>query len=136
MYLNKLSENEKRAFMAFAKMIQEVDGNNSENENILISEYCREMEINGTIDRKYSVEDLIEEFNGSTIITKKIVLFEAIGLAYADGEYDEAEKELIRKVANGIGITNSVIGQLDDYVLKYIVLVDEIGEMIRSNYVG
>ena len=136
MYLNKLNKNEKKAFMAFARLIQSVDGNVSEEEEIMIKGYYHEMNLFGEREEKYSIEELIDIFNGSTIENKKIIIFEAIGLAYADGEYDGSEKSLIGKIANGIGITDNIMDKLDDYVLKYIVLVAEINDMINSTYVG
>ncbi len=136
MYLNKLNDKEKIAFMAFARLVQSADRNVSEDEEIMIKGYYHEMNLFGEREEKYSVEELIDIFNGSTIENKKIIIFEAIGLAYADGVYDESEKNLIGKIANGIGITNDVMSKLDDYVLKYIVLVAEINDMINSKYVG
>ena len=136
MYLNRLNEDEKKAFMAFARLVQAVDGNVSEDEEIMIKGYYHEMNLFGEREEKYSIDELISVFNGSTIENKKIVIFEAIGLAYADGEYDESEKNLISKVANAIGITDDIMTKLDAYVLKYIVLVSEINDMLKSNYVG
>ena len=136
MYLNRLNEDEKKAFMAFARLVQAADGNISEDEEIMIKGYYHEMNLFGEREEKYSVEELINVFNNSSIENKKIVIFEAIGLAYADGEYDSSEKELISSVAHGIGITDDVIKDLDDYVLKYIVLVAEINDMLKNKYVG
>ena len=136
MYLNKLNDNEKKAFMAFARLVQGADGNFSEDEEIMIKGYYHEMNLFGEREEKFSIEELIDIFNGSTIENKKIIIFEAIGLAYADGEYDESEKNTIQRVANGIGITDEIMNKLDDYVLKYIVLVSEINDMINSKYVG
>lgn len=136
MYLNKLNDNEKKAFMAFARLVQGADRKFSEDEEIMIKGYYHEMNLFGEREEKFSIEELIDIFNGSTIENKKIIIFEAIGLAYADGEYDESEKNTIQRVANGIGITDEIMNKLDDYVLKYIVLVSEINDMINSKYVG
>ena len=55
MYLNRLSEDEKKAFMAFARLVQAVDGNISEDEEIMIKGYYHEMNLFGEREEKYSI---------------------------------------------------------------------------------
>lgn len=136
MYLNRLKDTEKLAFMSFARKIQQADGDVSSDEEVMIQGYYHEMNLFGEKEIEYSITQLINLFKDASIENKNIIIFEGIGLAYADGVYSEQEKELINNVAHEIGLTDTIINLLDEYVLKYMVLVNEIDDALKEKYIG
>lgn len=136
MFLNKLDENEKKAFLALALKIQNIDGKITSGEIRVIKEFCQEMNISSDLKEKYSLEDIVNVFSKSSVYVKKAVIFEALGLAYADGKLDDKENEIISTIAKSIGLTEDVVEKLDEYILRYIVFVEEISEVMESNYIG
>ena len=136
MFLNKLDENEKKAFLALALKIQNIDGKITSGEIRVIKEFCQEMNIPSDLKEKYSLEDISNVFSKSSVYVKKAVIFEALGLAYADGKLDDKENEIISAIAKSIGLTDDVVDKLDEYILRYIVFVEEISEVMESNYIG
>ena len=136
MFLNKLDENEKKAFLALALKIQNIDGQITSGEIRVIKEFCQEMNISSDLKEKYSLEDIVNVFSKSSVYVKKAVIFEALGLAYADGKLDDKENEIISTIAKSIGLTEDVVEKLDEYILRYIVFVEEISEVMESNYIG
>ena len=136
MFLNKLDENEKRAFLALALKIQNIDGKITSGEIRIIKEFCQEMNIPADLKIKYSLVDIVNVFSKSSVFVKKAVIFEALGLAYTDGKLDDKENEIISTIAKSIGLTDDVVDKLDEYILKYIVFVEELSEVMESNYIG
>lgn len=132
MFLNRLNDEEKLAFISLARNVQLADNDVSEEEKLLIQGYYHEMNLFGVKEIEYSDDELINVFKYSTIENKKIVIFEAIGLAYADGDYSINEKNLINKIAYGIGITDDALDYLNEYVVSYIKLAGEINEIIHN----
>ena len=110
MYLNLLKDNEKELFLEMAYYLAAADGNYSDSEKLMMKEYGKEMQVeilHGTIKR--TVEEILDEINNkSDEKTKRIFIFELVGLTLVDGCYDESEKEFINKMANKF----SVNGQL------------------------
>lgn len=96
MFLNKLENNEKVAFLTLAHHIARSDGDFSENEQNVIATYCMEMQIQ---DINYNEND----FNLDTVLSEirskenqKILLLEIMALIYSDGLHEEEQKILNR----------------------------------------
>jgi len=94
MFLNKLEDNEKKAFLALAHHIARCDGNFSGNEHNIIAIYCFEMQIEdiGYSDTNFNLNTILEEFRSEEHI--KIVLLEIMALIYSDGLHHEEQKIL------------------------------------------
>ncbi len=94
MFLNRLEDNEKVAFLTLAHHIARSDGDFSENEQNVIATYCMEMQIQ---DVNYNQDN----FNLNTILSEikssenqKILLLEIMALIYSDGLHKEEQKIL------------------------------------------
>lgn len=103
MYLVLLNNEKKELFLNLACRIAAVDGNFSDEENAMIDGYCQEMNISFDYNRPLNTtEKIVSDMNSICDLTeKRIIIFEIIGLAMADGEYDVSE----RGVINGINKT-------------------------------
>jgi tellurite resistance protein len=94
MFLNRLKEEEKVAFLELAHHIARSDGDFSEAEANVIATYCLEMQID---DINYKEDN----FNLELILRKiadkenqKIVVLEIMALIYSDGLHNEEQKIL------------------------------------------
>lgn len=74
MYLNYLEKNEKVAFLKIAHIVALSDGHFCENEKVIISSYCNEMEMNDIeLNIQHdSLDNLSNEFKNQQ--SKKIVI--------------------------------------------------------------
>ena len=132
MFLNKLSVPEKEVFISLAMKAAEANGIVVEEEYSMIEEYCKEMGIAFFDARNIKeIDEIISFYKNSDLTVKRIILLETIGLMYADGEYDEAEKGFVNTIANGIGLTTEDIEKYDGFISKYIDLTNEIVESIN-----
>ena len=100
MYLSVLNDKEKVLFLELVYGIAISDGEYCAKEQAIISGYCQEMQI--SFDENVTlkpVDDIIKELNAESNDTvKKIVVFEAIGLAMSDNNYDDGERKIISKM--------------------------------------
>ena len=132
MYLNLLKDNEKELFLEMAYYLAAADGNYSDSEKLMMKEYCKEMQVeilHGTIKR--TVEEILDEINNkSDEKTKRIFIFELVGLTLVDGCYDESEKEFISKMANKFSVNGQLTGKIENTLREYIMLQDEMNKLI------
>ena len=132
MFLNRLSMQEKENFISLAMKAAESNGMVVEEEYSMIEEYCKEMGIAFFDARNVKeVNDIVAFFRNSSLANKKTVLLEMIGLMYADGDYDEDERQFVKSIATGIGLTNGDVEKYDGFILKYISLVKDTLEDIQ-----
>ena len=101
MFLNQLSEREKKAFLELTVHVSNSNGVFADEEKAMIQEYCKEMEIKEfNMDNIVPLEEIIGEIKKSSLHIKKIILLEILGLVYADGTYDADEKSFVLNFVN------------------------------------
>ena len=61
---------------------------------------------------------------------KKIVIFEAIGLAMSDGDYDQTEKEFINSTMLKFGIEESFNRECEDVLNEYIEFQNKLNRLV------
>ena len=132
MYLKLLNDQEKKAFLELACDLSAVDGNFEQAESLMISEYCNEMDIsfeecstNGDIT--VLLNKLNETLDGKS---KKIILFELLGLALCDNMFDNKERDFIYSIAENFGIDKNIVNAFEDVISKYIKIQHDIDDMI------
>jgi tellurite resistance protein len=94
MFLNKLEENEKVAFLTLAHHIARSDGDFSENEQNTIATYCLEMQIEDINynENSFNLNEILSVIKDDE--NQKIVLLEIMALVYSDGLHQEEQKIL------------------------------------------
>ena len=96
MFLNRLSAEEKIAFLSLAHHVARSDTDFSAAEQVIISKYCMEMQIDDIDDYDddtFDLEQVLDRFpNGSH---RNIVLLELMTLIYADGRLAQQESLVI-----------------------------------------
>lgn len=132
MYLALLNEKEKEMFLDVAFNLVAVDGNYSDEEKAVINGYCQEMQC--IFDEKTMVKPmdvLIKDIkSNSNNRIKKIFVFELIGLALADGNYDEDERELINKLEMEFDIGLGFAKKCEDILNEYIAFQTKLNQLI------
>lgn len=132
MYLALLSEKEKEMFLGVAFHLVTADGNYSDEEKAVINGYCQEMQC--IFDEKTMVKPIdllirdVKENSNNRI--KKIFVFELIGLAMADGNYDEDERALINKLEVEFDIALGFSKNCEAVLKEYIAFQTKLNQFI------
>ena len=85
-------------------------------------------------DEKTMVRPIDEIINGftqkSNLKTKKIVVFEVIGLAMADNNYDDNERAIISDMENKFGLDKSYGEECEKVIGEYISFQNRINNLV------
>lgn len=132
MYLAKLSKEQKELFLGLAYELSNIDGNYSEDEKNIMSEYCREMGIEFHKETMVMpIEKLIDRINEiSNDRDKKIFIFELVGLAMVDQKYDVTERELIRKMEETFETHMDFSQKCESIINEYISFQTRINQLV------
>lgn len=132
MYLAILNNKQKQLFLEFAYYLAAIDGDYSDSEKLMMESYCHEMRVSFNIDELgKSIDDVINEMQAECgEREKKIVIFEAIGLAMSDGDYDQTEKEFINSTMLKFGIEESFNRECEDVLNEYIEFQNKLNRLV------
>ena len=132
MYLSLLNKNEKIYFLGLAYNIATIDGNYSNEEKAMINGYCQEMQVEFNEKTMINSNDFfITKINSSSDNkVKKIILFELIGLAMSDNNYDEIEKEMVLDLSKSFKIESSYLDKCEDALIKYITFQNKLNKLV------
>lgn len=114
MYLSMLNNEQKHLFLDLELYMSKVDGDFSEEEKNIINAHCMEMRIdNNNYESEVAVDELFTAIKEKFTHKEKHILFlELTATVLADGVYDEAEKELIDKLAEILDITKNEVQEV------------------------
>ncbi len=131
MFLRELSKKEKEAFISLSVYVSKSNGFFAEEEKKKMEEYCREMEIPlFEMDNVISLEEIVDVFKNSNLHIKKVVLLESLGLVYADGLYDEKEKNFIKEYAEKIGLTYDIVEEQTTVIKEYLDALTKVYKVV------
>lgn len=131
MFLGRLSEKEKNAFLSLSVHASNSNGVFAEEEKMMIREYCKEMEIPFfDIEKTIPLDKVVELFKESELSIKKIVLLEILGLLYSDGVVDDSEKKFVNEYAKKIGLTKEDVEKQTAAIKEYIHVLKKVAEVI------
>lgn len=131
MFLGKLSEKEKNAFISLSVHASNSNGDFAEEEKMMIQEYCKEMGIPFfDANNAISMDEIIAVFQESDLPIKKIILLETLGLVYSDGVFDESEKGFISDFAKKIGLTEEDVVKQTAAIKEYLAALKKVAEAI------
>jgi uncharacterized tellurite resistance protein B-like protein len=127
MFLQHLSEKEKKAFLTLAKEFILVDGVLSQEEEALVTVMKAEMGIEeGFKDGEKNREELFGMFESRK--TRIAAIIEMQGLGYANMEYHTEEQAFINQMANTFKISKEELSKIDDWVIRQVALLYEANE--------
>ena len=115
MFLAKLQQEEKEAFLELAVLMAKVDGNVSIFENPIIVKYQKEMDLENYTIKGVAIDEILKVFKDER--SKNIVLTEILRLVYSDGIVHEKEKESIRLIKEHFGFDSNKYDNFKDWIL-------------------
>ncbi len=130
MWLAALSVKQREALLGLAHDVVVSDGLLDPNEEGMLDEFKREMELNPALEGEYLELDGI----GATFDTRKariIALLNLIRLSYADGAFEIEEECLLKEVSRGFGIDDEEFKLLDNWVRRLLSLESEARDLMR-----
>lgn len=132
MYLSLLKEEQKGVFLELAYEMAFLDNDFSEQEKLMIESYCNEMRMEvPPVIRARSMAELIETIKEAwEEREKKIVLFEIIGLAMIDSNYDEEERKSIVSMAEIFGLTDEFRDECEILLKEYVEMQSRMNTLI------
>jgi hypothetical protein len=115
MFLTKLQQEEKEAFLELAYLMAAIDGNLSVFENPVISKYQKEMDLEDYHIKGLAIEDILKVFKEER--SKHIVLTEILRLVYSDGIVHENEQESINLIKEHFGFDPDKYATFKDWIV-------------------
>lgn len=133
MLLKEFNDNQKINFWKLANILVKADGKMEDSEKNMLDEYKDEL---GIGEYEYyegteSLESIINDMN-LDIRLKKILMFELLGLAFADDYFDQEEKELLVKIQALIELNDETVKKLGKMVNELFDLYSRIGDEING----
>lgn len=74
--------------------------------------------------------DVLRVFKQSDLHIKKRILFEILGLAYVDGEYEDSEDAFVVKFAEEIGLDKETVEEYETLLVEYLETLKKIVQVV------
>lgn len=134
MYLALLNKDQKEMFLGLAYNLSNIDGDYSSSEQQMIESYCGEMNIEysdsiAKVELNTIMENINKIFDNKSI---KIVLFELIGLAMVDNNFDETEHAFLNSIQNLFSVDSEFMSKAENYIKNYLDLQLNINTLILN----
>ena len=119
-----LSNDEKELFLDVAIKAAEANGEIAKEEKEMLQAFAQEMKIESRSTTNKDISEILKAFTeNSSKQAMRIVVFELIGILFADSEFDDFEKEFLSKVIDSFGISietrDEMISEIKDYSENY-----------------
>jgi len=130
MWLSALSSEQCRALLGLAHNVVVSDGLLDPNEEGMLDEFRREMELHPNLETEYLELDGVD----ATFDSRKsriIALLNLLRLSYADGAFEIEEECLLKEVGQAFGVTDEEFQLLDNWVRRFLSLEEEARILMR-----
>lgn len=134
MLLSNLNEKQKLLFRDICIFVSLANGKFVKEEKEMVAVYCNEMNIPYseeplTADVDEAINEIAEISNDTE---RRIIAFELIGIAYADGVYHEEERECIDKFSAKTSISEDDLDKMSKLIEQIIRVNNEVTELIMK----
>lgn len=127
MFLDMLNKDEKEWFLDLAIKAAEANGDVAQEETQMLRTFAAELNIPARTKTDRELNDILKDFSdNSSKKSKKIVLFEIIGILFADSEFDDEEKKYLDKVTTALDLDDSVKNDMITEINEYSALFNRI----------
>jgi uncharacterized tellurite resistance protein B-like protein len=124
MWLSSLQPEQRKALLGLAHNVVVSDGLLDPNEEGMLDEFKREMDLHPATEIDYLELDGIDRiFDGRK--SRVIALLNLIRLSYADGAFEIEEECLLKEISRTFEITDADFLLLDNWVRRLLALEDE-----------
>lgn len=131
MWLGSLSSRQRTALLGLAHNVVVSDGILDPNEELMLDEFKREMELGAGLESEYLELDGIGDVFASRE-SRLIAMINLLRLSYSDGSFEIEEECLLQEISNAFQITADDFMLLDNWVRRFLALEDEARSLIRS----
>ena len=134
MFLNQLKETNKEDFLKVCVYASLANGVFADEEKDMLFAYCREMNIKEHVpETPEALEVLMQKIREKTNIQeKRIFVLEILALVKADGVYDDQEKQFMKKMLDGLQLSDDVVKIFETLLEKYIRTGKELFDAISQ----
>lgn len=131
MWLSSLQPEQQRALLGLAHNVIVSDGLLDPNEEGMLDQFKREMELHPELEPDYL------ELNGIERVfddrrSRVIALLNLIRLSYADGAFEIEEECLLKEISRTFEVSDEQFLLLDNWVRRLVALEDEARQLIND----
>jgi len=131
MWLTSLEPDQRKALLGLAHNVIVSDGLLDPNEEGMLDQFKREMELNPELESDYLELDGIEDIF-ATRKSRVIALLNLIRLSYADGAFEIEEECLLKEISRTFDVSDEEFMLLDNWVRRLVALEDEARGLMSS----
>ena len=124
MWLSSLNPEQRHALLGLAHNLVVSDGLLDPNEEGMMDEFKREMELNPALESEYLELEGIEQIFDSRK-SRLIALLNLLRLSYVDGAFDIEEECLLKEISEAFGVSDDEFMLLDNWVRRLLALERE-----------
>jgi tellurite resistance protein len=124
MWLNVLTDEQRRTLLGLAHNVVVSDGLLDPNEEFMLDAFKREMDLNPRLEADYVELDGIEKIF-ATRRSRAIALLNLLRLSYVDGAFEIEEECLLKEVSRAFGLSEAEFQLLDNWVRRLVALEQE-----------
>ena len=124
MWLSSLKPEQRQALLGLAHNVVVSDGLLDPNEEGMMDEFKREMELNPALESEYLELEGIEQIFDSRK-SRLIALLNLLRLSYVDGAFDIEEECLLKEISDAFGVSDDEFMLLDNWVRRLLALERE-----------
>ncbi len=130
MWLSALRPEQRKALLGLAHNVVVSDGLLDPNEEGMLDEFKREMELASAQGEYLELQGIEETFDSRK--SRLIVLLNLLRLSYADGAFEIEEECLLKEVSDVFGVTDEEFLLLDNWVRRLYALEEEARVLLSS----
>lgn len=132
MYLKLMNEEQKSAFLEEAYILAQIDGTYTAEEKAMLEAYAAEAELPLTQEMKEVTREQVKTKIRTLCGTRehKIIIFELLGMALADADYSEKERETIEELAETLGLGRDFSKACEEKISSYLRLQESINSLV------
>jgi hypothetical protein len=120
MFIQNLTREQQEVLLYLGKKIIAADGVLTDSEVEFIDALKSQMPKN-TTENEVQYNDLPKIFNTNS--SKASLLLELLGVAHADNEFQDSEKEMLIEIASHLHISKDKLFEMNDWVITQLELV-------------
>lgn len=132
MFLEMLTDHQKKSFLVLASRVTMADGEDSVEEMDALRDLSREMGISADIDMRTALGNIdVTAFD--THKSRVIAALELLRLAYADAYVHEAEVVEVRDICTAMGFPEEWLSTMGEWATRFNQVDDDVvdGEMLE-----
>ncbi len=131
MWLSALEPEQRKALLGLAHNVVVSDGLLDPNEEGMLDEFKREMELNPALESEYlELEGIEQTFDSRK--SRLIALLNLLRLSYVDGAFEIEEECLLREISEAFGVSDEEFMLLDNWVRRLLSLENEARDLMGS----